>query len=58
MYKIVIKKRAKKFIDKLPRNERIRVIKAIEMLLNGEDIKKYLPVDVARAVTKAYKERL
>ncbi len=40
MYKIVIKKRAKKFIDKLPRNERIRVIKAIEMLLNGEDIKK------------------
>ncbi len=40
MYKIVIKKRAKKFIDKLPRNERIRVIKAIEMLPNGEDIKK------------------
>lgn len=40
MYKIIIKKRAKKFIDKLPRNERIRVIKAIEMLPDGEDIKK------------------
>ena len=25
---------------------------------NGEDIKKYLPVDVVWAVTKAYKERL
>lgn len=40
MYKIIIKKRARKFIDKLPRNERIRVIKAIEMLPDGEDIKK------------------
>lgn len=40
MYKIIIKKRAKKFIDKLPRNERLRVIKAIEMLPDGEDIKK------------------
>ncbi len=29
-----------------------------EKLKDGEDIKKYLPVDVARAVTKAYKERL
>lgn len=40
MYKIVIKKKAKKFIDKLPKNERIRVAKAIEALPNGEDIKK------------------
>ncbi|MCI7131632.1 MAG: type II toxin-antitoxin system RelE/ParE family toxin [Lachnospiraceae bacterium] len=40
MYKIVIKKKAKKFIDKLPKNEKIRVVKAIEMLPNGEDIKK------------------
>ena len=39
MYQIVIKKRAKKFIDKLPQNERKRV-SAIEQLPNGEDIKK------------------
>ena len=30
MYQIVIKKRAKKFIDKLPMNERKRVAYAIE----------------------------
>lgn len=40
MYQIIIKKKAKKFIDKLPQNERIRVVKAIESLPNGEDIKK------------------
>lgn len=40
MYKIIIKKKAKKFIDKLPKTERIRVAKAIKMLPNGEDIKK------------------
>jgi mRNA interferase RelE/StbE len=40
MYKIIIKKKAKKFIDKLPRSEKIRVVKAIERLPNGEDIKK------------------
>lgn len=40
MYKIIIKKKAKKFIDKLPKNERIRIAKAIEALPNGEDIKK------------------
>ena len=40
MYKIIIKKKAKKFIDKLPKNERIRIVKAIEELPNGEDIKK------------------
>lgn len=40
MYKIIIKKKAKKFIDRLPKNERIRVVRAIEQLPNGEDIKK------------------
>lgn len=40
MYKIIIKKKAKKFIDKLPQNERLRIVKAIELLPNGEDIKK------------------
>ena len=40
MYKIIIKKPAKKFIDKLPKNEKIRIIKAIENLPDGVDIKK------------------
>lgn len=40
MYKIIIKKKAKKFIDKLPKNERLRIVRAIELLPNGEDIKK------------------
>lgn len=40
MYKIIIKKKAKKFIDKLPQNERLRIVKAISALPNGEDIKK------------------
>lgn len=40
MYKIIIKKKAKKFIDKLPQNERIRIAKAIQALPNGENIKK------------------
>lgn len=40
MYKIILKKRAKKFIDKLPKNEQLRIVKAIEALPNGEDIKK------------------
>lgn len=40
MYHIVIKKKAKKFIDKLPQNERKRIVTAIEKLPNGEDIKK------------------
>lgn len=40
MYQIVIKKRAKKFIDRLPLNEKKRVVAAIEHLPNGEDIKK------------------
>ena len=38
MYRIIIKKKAKKFIDGLPANERRRA--AIEQLPNGEDIKK------------------
>ena len=40
MYQIIIKKKAKKFIDKLPINERKRIVYAIEQLPNGEDIKK------------------
>lgn len=40
MYQIIIKKKAKKFIDKLPKKEKIRVVSAIEQLPNGEDIKK------------------
>lgn len=40
MYKIIIKKKAKKFIDKLPQNERLRIANAIKQLPNGEDIKK------------------
>ncbi len=40
MYQIIIKKKAKKFIDKLPINERKRIVYAIEHLPNGEDIKK------------------
>lgn len=40
MYRIVIRKKAKKFIDKLPKNEKIRIVKAIQMLPNGENIKK------------------
>ena len=40
MYRIIIKKKAKKFIDGLPANERRRVVAAIEQLPNGEDIKK------------------
>lgn len=40
MYQIIIKKKAKKFIDKLPVNERKRIVAEIERLPNGEDIKK------------------
>lgn len=40
MYKIIIHKRAKKFIDKLPLNEKKRVVSAIEQLPNGNNIKK------------------
>ena len=40
MYEIIIKSKAKKFIDKLPVNERKRVVAEIKQLPNGEDIKK------------------
>lgn len=40
MYHILIKKRAKKFIDKLSKNEKARIVAAIEQLPNGSDIKK------------------
>lgn len=39
MYRVIVKKKAKKFIDKLPMNERKRIAYAIEQLPNGEDIK-------------------
>ena len=39
MYEIIIQKKAKKFIDALPRPDRIRVVEAIEQLPNGSDIK-------------------
>ena len=40
MYRIIIKKKARKFIDRLPLNEKKRIVAAIELLPNGEDIKK------------------
>ncbi|MCD7724316.1 MAG: type II toxin-antitoxin system RelE/ParE family toxin [Clostridiales bacterium] len=40
MYQIIIKKKAKKFIDKLPANEKRKIVAEIERLPNGEDIKK------------------
>lgn len=40
MYNIVLKKRAKKFIDGLPLPEKKRLVRAIELLPDGEDIKK------------------
>ncbi len=39
-YRILLEKRAKKFIDRLPQNEKIRVVSAIEKLPEGEDIKR------------------
>ena len=39
MYQILIKKRAKKFIDRLPLNEKRRIVSAFERLPDGEDIK-------------------
>ena len=40
MYRIVLKKKAKKFVDHLPVNEKRRVVAAIERLPEGEDIKR------------------
>lgn len=40
MYRIVLKKRAKKFIDRLPMPEKRRLVAAIERLPKGEDIKR------------------
>ena len=39
MYKIIIKKKAKKFIDKLPMPTKKRIIEAINLLPYGRDIK-------------------
>ena len=40
MYQIIIKRKAKKFIDKLALNGSKRGVSAIQQLPNGEDIKK------------------
>lgn len=40
MYQIILKKKAVKFIDKLPLDEKKKVVAAIERLPDGEDIKK------------------
>lgn len=40
MYQIVLKKPAKKFIDKLPMHEKKRLVTAIEGLPNNGDIKR------------------
>ena len=40
MYQIILKKRAKKFLDGLPVQERRRGVSAIEQLPNGGDIKR------------------
>lgn len=39
MYQIIILKRAKKFIDRLPMNDKRRIVAAIELLPEGTDIK-------------------
>ena len=39
MFSIVLKRRAKKIIDRLPRNEKVRIVSAIEKLPEGDDIK-------------------
>ena len=39
MYQIIILKRAKKFIDRLPMNDKRRIVAAIERLPDGTDIK-------------------
>lgn len=40
MYRFIIKKPAKKFIDGLPVNERRRIVEAIERLPDNGDIKR------------------
>ena len=40
MYRFIIKKPAKKFIDGLPMNERRRIVEAIERLPDSGDAKK------------------
>ena len=39
MYRIIIRKPAKKFIDRLPLNEKRRIVEAIEQLPDSGDIK-------------------
>ena len=39
MYRIIVKKKAQKFIEKLPKQEKLRIVSEIQRLPNGEDIK-------------------
>lgn len=39
MYRIILNKKAKKFVDKLPKNEKIRIVHALEQLPNQGDTK-------------------
>lgn len=38
MYRIILNKKAKKFVDKLPKNEKIRIVHALEQLPDEGDI--------------------
>lgn len=49
MYKIIIKKKAKKFIDKLLQNEKSRVVSEIEKLLINKECKAYWIIEVLRS---------
>ena len=39
MYKIIVKKKAQKFIDRLPKQEKLRIVSEMQRLPNGEDVK-------------------
>ena len=60
MYKIIILKKAKKFIDALPKNERIRVVTAIEQLpqrrQRDEALRKSVPHDPGAEPVSCQKE--
>lgn len=40
MYRVIVKKPAKKFVDSLPSSERRRIVEAIELLPRSGDIKR------------------
>lgn len=56
MYKISFTKRAKKFIDALPKTERVRIVTAIEKLPGLGDIKKLQGYqDIYRLIVGSYR---